>query len=299
MAAEIARTVREIGRTVRNGGQAGLDRRGGGLVLAVLVLLVLVAVPAVTGRTVPGQGVPAVTLSPRPQPGQCLAPLETPDQLNTIVDVVPIVPCSAPHSAEFLTVRTLDPADWPKRPELSDAAFTNGALSQDCDQLAGQYLGWGTRNADHRIAVSFFTRLTVSEPLDWSAGQRWYACELMPGVLDFPISWTGTARNANNATPPESFAKCADAPGATQVPCDRPHRAEQLTQTFGPRALDTDSCTVLAGRVIGTADPTFGNRLAVVTRDADGGTACWVTTTSGRSVVGTLINHGPAALPLR
>lgn len=279
--------------------RARVDRRTTAALLAAVVLGLLLGVPAVTGHTVVGRGVPAVTLSPRPQAGQCLAPLETPDQLNTVVDVVPIVPCSAPHSAELLTVRTLEPADWPKRPDVADANFTNGALSQECNQLAGEYLGWGTRNAQHRISVSFFTRLTVSSELQWSAGQRWYACELMPGALNFPISWTGSARNANNATPPDSFAKCADEPAAQQVPCDRPHHAEQLTQTFGGAPLDAHDCTLLAGRVIGTADPTFGNRLAVVARDLNGGTGCWVTTTSTQSLTGTLINHGAAPLPLR
>jgi hypothetical protein len=279
--------------------RAGANRRASAALLAALVLGVLLGVPAVTGHTVVGQAVPAVKLSPRPQPGQCLAPLQTPAQLNTVVDVVPVVACSAPHSAEFLTVRTLDPADWPKRPDVTDAKFTNGALSQACNQLAGQYLGWGTRSALHRISVSFFTRLTVSDELQWSAGQRWYACELMPGLLDFPISWTGTARNANNGTPPGAFAKCADEPAATAVQCDRPHHAEQLTQTFGGQALDAQACTVLAGKVIGTTDPTFGNRLAVVARNVNGGTACWVITTSARSLTGTLINHGDAPLPLR
>lgn len=279
--------------------RTGLDRRTIAALLAVVVLGLLLGVPAVAGHTVVGQAVPAIKLPPRPQPGQCLAPLTTPDELNTVTDVVPFVACSAPHSAELLTVRTLDPADWPKRPGVTDATFTNGALSQACAELAGQYLGWGTRSAQHRLSVSFFTRLTVSSELEWTVGQRWYACEVMPGFLDFPISWTGTARNANNGTPPGAFAKCADEPAALQVSCDRPHHAEQLTQTFGGRPLDAAGCTLLAQQVIGTTDPTFGGRLAVVARSANGGTGCWVTTTSAQSLTGTLINHGAAPLPLR
>lgn len=279
--------------------RSGIDRRAGAALLAVAVVGVLLCVPALTGRTVTGQAVPAVQLPVRPEAGQCLAPLQTPAQLNTVTDVVPFVPCSAPHSAELLTVRTLDPADWPRRPDVDDAQFTNGPLSQACNQLAGQYLGWGTRSAQHRISVSFFTRLTVSNALAWSAGQRWYACELMPGLLDYPISWVGTARNANNATPPGPFAKCADEPAAPQLSCDRPHHAEQLTQTFGGQPLDVRACGQLAARVINTADPTFGGQLAVVARSLSGGTGCWVTTTSTRSLTGTLINHGSAPLPLR
>lgn len=278
--------------------RAGTDRRVAGLALLAVLVLGLLCAPAVIGRTVSGQGEPAVRVSPRPEAGQCLAPLETPDQLNTVADVVPLVACTQPHSAEILTVRTLDPADWPKRPDITTASFTSGALSQACNQLAAQYLGWGTRSAEHRISVSFFTRLTVSSDHDWAAGQRWYACEVMPGNLDFPISWLGTARNANNGTPPSPFAKCADEPAAPRVPCDRPHHAEQLTQSFGGPALAV-ACTQLVGRVIGTSDPTFGGRLAVVARSVSGGTGCWVTTTSTRSLTGTLINHGTAPLPLR
>jgi hypothetical protein len=275
------------------------DRRTRAALLAVLVVGTLLGVPAVTGHTVAGRGVAAVTLSPRPEAGQCLAPLQTPDQLNTVVDVVPFVPCSSPHSAELLTVRTLDPVDWPRRPDVTDAKFTGGELSASCDQLAAKYLGWGSQNADHRISVNFFTRLTVSGEQEWAAGQRWYACELMPGTLDFPISWTGTARDANHGTPPGPFAKCADEPAAPRVPCDRPHHSEQLTQTYGGRPLDAAECTRLVRRVIGTPDPTFGGRLAVVARNLNGGTACWVTTTSSRSLTGTLINHGAAPLPLQ
>lgn len=279
--------------------RAGPSRRTSAALLGALVLVVLLGVPAVTGHTVAGQGLPEIQLSPRPQPGQCVAPLQTPTQLNTVVDVVPIVPCTAPHSAELLTVRTLDPADWPKRPDITDGQFTNGALSVACNELAGQYLGWGTKSALHRVSVSFFTRLTVPSELQWSAGQRWYACELMPGVLDFPLSWTGTARNANNGTPPDVFATCAEKAAELRVSCHRPHSAEQLTQTYAGQPMDARDCALLAGRVIGTPDPTFGNQLAVVARQVNGGTACWVTTTSTRSLTGTLINHGAAPLPLR
>lgn len=279
--------------------RAGADRRLTGLALLAVLVLGLLCAPAVIGRTVSGRGEPAVRLSPRPEAGQCLAPLVTPDQLNTVVDVVPIVPCSQLHSAEILTVRTLDLADWPKRPDVATVSFTSGALSQACNQRAALYLGWGTRSTQHRISVSFFTRLTLSSEHDWSAGQRWYACEVMPGYLDFPISWLGTARNANNRTPPAPFAKCADEPAAPRVPCDRPHHAEQLTQSFGGPTLDAAACRQLAARVIGTPDPTFEGRLAVVARSVSGGTGCWVTTTSTRSLTGTLINHGTAPLPLR
>jgi hypothetical protein len=279
--------------------RAGPSRRTSAALLGALVLVVLLGVPAATGHTVAGRGMPAVQLSPRPQPGQCIAPLQTPSQLNTVVDVVPIVPCTAPHSAELLTVRTLDPADWPERPDVADARFTNGELSLACNELAGRYLGWGTKNALHRVSVSFFTRLTVSSELQWSAGQRWYACELMPGVLDFPLTWTGTARNANNGTPPDVFATCAGQPAELRVSCNRPHSAEQLTQTYGGQPMTAHDCALLAGRVIGTPDPTFGNQLTVIARRVNSGTACWVTTTSKRSLTGTLINHGAAPLPLR
>ena len=278
--------------------RSGPDRRAITALLAVVVLGLLLGVPAATGHTVGGQATPAIRLPPRPQAGQCLAPLDTPAQLNTVTDVVPFVACSAPHSAELLTVRTLDPADWPKRPSVTDATFTSGELGQACAQLAGQYLGWGSRNAQHRLSVSFFTRLTVSSELEWSVGQHWYACELMPGFLAFPISWVGTARNANNATPPSAFAKCADDPGAPQLSCDRPHHAEQLTQTFGDAPVTGSDCTAMAARVIGTADPTFGGALAVLARATSGGTECWVTTTDALALTGTLINHGSAPLPL-
>ena len=96
----------------------------------VLILVAVLCLPAVVGRNVPGSPAAAVHVDPRPQPGDCLAPLQTPDQLNSVFDVVPPVPCGTPHSAEVLAVGTLDARTWPKRPAVGDAAFTSGALSQ-------------------------------------------------------------------------------------------------------------------------------------------------------------------------
>jgi hypothetical protein len=275
-----------------------VDRRFAGGTVMVLILVAILCVPAVVGRSVWGSAAPAVHVDSRPEPGNCLAPLQTPDQLNSVFDVVPPVPCSTPHSAEVLAVGTLDPRTWPNRPKVGDAAFTGGALSQRCDQLAGRFLGWGVKNALPRINVSFFTRLTVPGDVEWKLGQRWYSCELMPGVLDFPISYRGTARNASTGTPPGAFANCSEGPGELAVSCDRPHHAELLTRSYSRVAPTADYCRRLVSSVIGTADPTFGGQLALLARGDSGVSSCWVTTTSSRSLTETLINHGPGPLPL-
>ncbi len=274
-----------------------MDRRcAGGLLMAVILVAVL-CVPGILGRSLPGRAVPGVHVDPRPQVGDCLGPLATPDQLNSVVDLVPHVPCGEPHSAEVLAVGTLDPKTWPKRPTVTDATFTGGPLSQHCDQVAGRFLGWGSRTAIPRIQVSFFTRVTVPGDIEWQLGQRWYSCELMPGLLDYPISYTGTARDASIGTPPGAFASCAVEPDELPVSCDRPHHAELLTRSFGQRWATTADCVRLTGEVMQTPDPTFGGQLAVISRTQGSGFACWVTTTSTRSLVATLINHGAGPLP--
>ena len=276
-----------------------MDRRFAGGTIMVLILVAIMCAPGVVGRSIIGAPAPAVHVNPRPVPGDCLGPLETPAQLNSVFDVVPTVPCTQPHSAEVLAVGRLDSRTWPKRPSVSDAAFTSGALSQQCDQLAGRFLGWGTKSAVPRIQVSFFTRLTVPADLEWQLGQRWYSCEVLPGVLDFPISYDGSARNASVGTPPGAFANCSEGPGQLPVSCDRPHHAELLTRSYRSAAPTTAACRQLVGKVIGTSDPTFGGQLAVLAR-ADGGvSSCWVTTTSSQSLVATLINHGSGPLPFQ
>ena len=274
-----------------------MDRRFAGGMMLVLIVVAVLCAPGVLGRSLQGQAAPAVHVDPRPTPGDCIAPLETPEQLNSVFDVVPAVPCTQPHSAEVLSVGTLDASQFHGRPTVSDADFVSGTLSQQCDQLAGHFLGWGTRTALPRIPVSFFTRLTVPDDLQWKLGQRWYSCELMPGVLDFPISYNGTAKDASTGTPPGAFANCSDGPGELAVSCDRPHHAEQLTRSFGQTSPTTDNCVQLVGKVIGTADPTFRGQLAVLARSDGNANGCWVTTTSSRSLTATLINHGTGPLP--
>lgn len=274
------------------------DRRCVGAAMLLLVVVAVLCIPGVLGRNLSGAAGPAVHVDPRPTVGDCLAPLTTPDQLNSIVDLVPAVPCAQAHSAEVLAVGTLDPMLFTGRPTVADPHFTNGAMSQRCDSLAGRFLGWGSRPALPRISVPFFTKLTVPGDLEWQLGQRWYSCELLPGVLDFPISYHGTARNASTGTPPGAFGNCSDGPGELAVSCDRPHHAEQLTSSVGQSSASASTCLILAARIIGTPDPTFGGRLAVLGRDRGSGSACWVTTTSSRSLTATLINHGAGPLPL-
>lgn len=279
-----------------------VDRRNVGIVLLSLILVAVLCVPGLLGRNLGGSAAPAVHVHAALQVGECLAPLDTPDQLNTVVDLVPTVPCSEPHSAEVLAVGRIDQKT---RPTVADQSFTTGPLSQQCDQLAARFLGWGRKDALPRIQVSFFTRLTVPGELEWRLGQRWYGCELLPGVLDYPISYRGTALDASFRTPPGAFANCSDGPGDLAVSCDQPHHAEELTRTYrsvaarGSAAATNAVCEQLAGQVIGTTDPTFGGQLAVLTRMQGGASECWMTTTSSLSLVATLINHGSAPLPLR
>ena len=275
-----------------------MDRRFVGGTVMVLILVAVLCAPGIAGHRVTGSAVAAVHVDARPEPGDCIAPLQTPAQLNSVFDVVPAVPCSAPHSAEVLAVGNLDEHAWPKRPAIGDTSFTSGTLSRQCDQLAGRFLGWGAKNSLARINVSFFTRLTVPGDVEWKLGQRWYSCELMPGVLDFPISYSGTARNASTGTPPGAFANCSDGPGELAVSCDRPHHAELLTRSYSRVPPTTDYCRRLVGTVVRSADPTFAGQLAVLARGEGGVASCWVTTTSSRSLTATLINHGSGPLPL-
>src|ERR1700712_5432995 len=122
-----------------------VDRRVAGGTIIVLLLVAVFCAPGIAGRSVSGAAVPAVAVDPRPTPGDCLGVLQNPSQLYSIFDVVPVVPCAEPHSAEVVAVGTLDPTLWKRRPEITDSAFTSGSLSQHCDQMAVRYIDYGDK----------------------------------------------------------------------------------------------------------------------------------------------------------
>ena len=109
-----------------------MDKRFVGLVLIVLMAIAVVTIPGVLGRHLPGAATPAVHVNPPLTVGDCLGPLETPQELNTIVDLVPAVPCTDAHSAEVVTVGRIDPVDYPVRPTVHDAAFASLAVKLPC-----------------------------------------------------------------------------------------------------------------------------------------------------------------------
>jgi hypothetical protein len=279
-------------------------RRWSGLVLLVLAIAAMVVLPRAIGRPVAG----SPRIGPIPGPpiqGACLPPFVTQAELDDL-STPATVPCDRPHGAEITLVIQLDTVAYPE--PAWPTSGTDPILSQPIDTCQAQnalYVGVTGVSPDQRVLPRYRSKVTVPDQIQWLAGQRWYACSVLPDV-PLPVSYTGTAHLAFYGVPPAPFATCADGPHQAAVPCNHPHAAEQLTagyqgptQSWPPLPPNTaDSCRQLAKTIIGTEDPEFGGRIEIIGWFDGSGLSCWLQAAGGRRLVGTLIGHGTGPLPL-
>ncbi len=145
-----------------------------------------------------------------------------------------------------------------------------------------------------------------SQPGRMGLGQRGFTCQMIPDVRDGPIEFSGTIAGARAAArPPAILGTCENAVGGAAITCTAPHLAEQLTDAPAPRtfrALKSEDvttrppCTLLAARIIGTGDPTYGGQLLITDHREPLAQSCWVESADGVPLVESLIGHGGAPL---
>ena len=281
-----------------------MQRRWSGLALLAVAAAAMLVIPGVAGQ--PMAGIPLIAPIPGP-PAQrsCLAPITTSTELDSLVDAVPVVPCSSSHGAEITLQQNFFPiapnSPWPT--SNRDPIF-NEPISV-CSDQNDSYVGTSGTSDFDRVLPRYRTKVTIPSEVQWLAGQRWYTCEVLPDV-DLPLHYDGTVEQALHGIPPTPFATCAPAPHAPATRCDRPHSAEQLSLTLRdptqssppPRSNTADQCRELAKKIIGTSDPEFDGQLEITDWLDGTGLSCWLQAANGRLLVGTLIGHGSGPLPL-
>lgn len=282
-----------------------MQRRWAGFVLLAIAIAAMATVPHAVGR--PFAGHPEIGPIPNPPTqGSCLPPFTTEAELDAL-PTPDTVSCDQPHGAEITLVIQLDTVAYPDPPWPTSG--TDGVLAEPietCKTQNARFTGASGVSPDQRVAPRYRSKVTVPSRIQWLAGQRWYACSVLPDV-PLPVSYVGSAAESMFATPPAPFATCAIAPHERAVPCDRPHGAEQITsaytgptQSWPPLPPNTaDSCRQLAKQIIGTSDPEFGGLIEVIGWFDGTGLSCWVQATGGRELVGTLIGHGNSPPTLR
>lgn len=272
------------------------DRRLFGVVAFACALITMIALPGIVGRNIAGGAVRG-EVPAAPEEGMCREVLSSPAQSTGMVDLVGVVPCDQPHSGEIVLVGTVDSQLYPTDPTNPQGVLD--LADQRCTDTVSRFVS-GVRSEIPlaRIEPRARARVTLPSTVQWAYGQRWFSCQVMPATDSYPIAWTGTAHLAAFNRPPSPFATCADGVDGQPVPCQLPHTSEQLTWNDSPNDGDGPGCFPLVGRILTTKDPTFGGTLAVVGHKRQIWTECWVTTTAGQKITGTLIDHGTGPLPL-
>ncbi|WP_029138753.1 septum formation family protein [Nakamurella lactea] len=271
------------------------DRRVYGYGLLAVALIATLCVPGVLGRRANGLAV-AAPPAPPPTVGQCLAPIDRPENLVRVISVG-TVPCSTAHSAEIVAVLTLD--DATPYPESLGAPVMQQAAAA-CTAAAEEYAGIGSGGSAAAAVAHVRPQIeavaTAPSTNQWNNDQRWLACQVRPAGDTLPVSYLGSVADAAAGPMPAAFSRCAQVIGGEAVPCTEPHYAEQLTDFVDVR--DRLNCHREGARLIGAPDPTFHGELSLTGWQESGGrTACWATSTTGQAFVGTLLGWGDRPFP--
>jgi hypothetical protein len=232
---------------------------------------------------------PVGTPTTQVQVGTCKT-LTTGEEMVTMSDVSPAVPCSGPHVYETYAVTSVPASisEFAERPgpELMQAQ-TQGACPYE---PVRPYLGAGP--LDSQWGISIWQK--VPTRAEWSRNVRTLVCNL---VVDNPDphrvprtseSLRGIMRYSDSAR----LRQCRGGSPLTNTTCSRPHSGEKMgTIALDPRlkpaararAADR-ACTARVREYTGTQTvPGFASG---VTEPGDGTVECWLNSTHG-DVTGT------------
>jgi hypothetical protein len=301
----------------------------GGIVFLVVLAAAIVA-PNVSQRRVAGSAVP-ITVPGPPSRGDCVTSLAdvngelqgggfgVGDEIE--VPAPGLGPCAGPIVGEVVSVQPN--AGVPQR--LPAPRYQE--LMSECGLSSIYYTGTvppvvdGSSGAAAIVwapAINFQFTYVGPSRLQRLVGQQWSAC-----VIGAPFArpYEGRLRDVlSRATLPSVFAHCwrtAAMLDSEQVDCDEPHAVELLATTgLGSTPLTATevhrSCTVFAGRMMRTDDPTRGGALSYSILDfrdtevavppsaeplSDTYITCIATTRGGLRLTGSLVGVGNGPLP--
>lgn len=163
--------------------------------------------------------------------------------------------------------------------------------------------------------IGFTPYLVVPGELEQRAGRSWVACLVVP--VGGP-AYAGNLRDAFRRGLPPQYGLCFVSANFDRLPalllCDRPHAAELLATGWIPDRSQVsladidDACNAVAGRLLGTTDPTRGKALKIVadrltsqSDDRPDGPltiACFAAAAGSAQLSGSLIGLGERPVPL-
>ena len=200
-----------------------MGRRLGGGAIGALVAMLLAGCGLTAGHAA------TPTSAPPPSPfvpaaGACHPTVEPIVRRSTYAPV----DCARSHRAETAYVGTFTGPDADRStPPPSDSDATKNAF-RGCDPEATKYLG-----ADWRSGL-LTIQIVVPGADDWSAGSRWYRCDLVTwdrlGDRGVAVEHTGSLRGEFTRTSPLAhgcFNQDKDK-NFVPLPCTKPHRFEYV-----------------------------------------------------------------------
>ncbi len=301
-----------------------MERRLAGIVVLLLALSAIIVVPSLDGRRVAGSAV-ATSFPDPPAAGDCLlspfaltavSPVKSAEIAVTEVD---LGTCGDSASGEVV-------AFWETAAAAAQAPSSR--FGGPCYRQAAGYAGLRSQDRSTDLpdaptdgpvrwkpTIGFTAYLVVPGELEQRAGRSWAGCLVVP--TGGP-AYSGTLRDAFRRGLPPQYALCFASSDLGVLPalllCDQPHPAELLATGLIPDRSQVsladidDSCQQIAGRLIGTADPTRGDALEIVadrltsqSDDRPDGPltiACFATAAGSAQLLGSVIGLGERTVPV-
>lgn len=296
-----------------------MDRRWWGAAVVAAVLLSALVLPGIAGTRLTGAAQRAPIPGP-PSVGFCLSatpagnggPFDSP-KMRVLTG--PVGPCDDANFGEVVSVQDVETfrgSSTDRMAVLDPAA---------CELPAAQYLGWAgpAPGAAPAEAAGWLPvalqNLVLFGPGDaqYSVGQRWISCVLLPGLTPYP----GSVRGTEPGPAVDAFGTCragANNTASPHVPCSEPH----VSEVVGVGSVESDqvpelvkACRELFSREARLSDPTAGGALSIWVEAGgsfgdppQGGNAgstpgrCTVSATGGRQLDASLLGVGDGPLPL-
>ncbi len=295
-----------------------MNRRVWGALLLFGVLAVAILVPATAGRRTAGQPT-RLPAAPPPAIGECLT--GDPDGNSALaystvrLATAAVGPCGGANHGEIVAV-TADAVAFPSngtgQPEpLACLAPARAYLGLRGEPDAGGETAPGVEASGWRPLAAGTVRLVGPDRIQFSDGQRWVACALLP--QDVP--YAGSVRDAAFGPAASAYSLCRerDGTGFRAVPCAAAHTTE-LFGVASRAALQGDpaeSCRALVAVLTQAPEPTRDGALSIeiVRGTALSRTAadnpdpaselvvCAVTVPEDRRLTASLLGIGDAPLP--
>jgi hypothetical protein len=158
--------------------------------------------------------------APAPETGACR--VLRPSDIAKKADSTAPVACSRSHTAETYLVDTF-------RGKLAKASYDDPALAAHAYQVCSKGFKKFT-GADDSLALRSVLSWAWfrSSESDWTAGARWYRCDVVGGTDQSAqlVTLPRTAKGVLLGIPGDRWMACVDGPSVTAapyVPCTQPH----------------------------------------------------------------------------